>query len=345
VPEKLRKRLLAKQRDFRLLEEGERWSLWEAEYETDRPILALDGQANRWTVRNPRAGPVRLALAIRREAIATTPARHAAPGAIRVIDLADLSGFGDSNDARLVAHAQVGERKIRGEGLVLRGVKTTLRGSTDAPGGGAGAVFAADNTTNGAGWCTTGRKLDEMLDLSGAEALGFWVHGDGHGESLALLLCDSGGGRARFSVTLDFSGWRFKSFPLRGSVDWSRLEYLLLEISHIAPHAKVSAGVASIRAVPALHAPGAVRGLKITVNERTVQLPGPLEPNRCLTIDALGRATYWPGGMAAGRGLAMEGGALILAPGSNQVEIMLDPAEGFPGDLSVRACRMWPLAE
>lgn len=330
VPADVRKRLLAKGRDFRLLADG---SFWEAEYEAERP-------AGGWTIDNPRGAPVRLALAIRREAMAATPAGHAAADAIDVVDLADPAAFGDRRDARLVRHAQVGDRTIRADGLALRGVQATFGRAKTTPGGRAGVMFGADNTTNGAGWCTTGRKLTEPLDLSEAKAIGFWVEGDGHGETLSLLLVDGNDKRARFDVALDFEGWRFKSFPLRASLDWKRIEYALFELSHIPPHAKVAAGVASVRAVRALHAPGPLDDLTIKLGARTIKLGVALAPGRCVTIDALGRATYWPGGMKKGQPLALEGGPLVLPPGATGLEV------GPPtGDLWVRACRTWPLAK
>ena len=215
VPVGTRELLGTPGRDFRLLEAEGGWSLWEAEYEPERPILALDGSANRWNLVNERAEPVHVALEIRRATIATTPAAHGGPDAIPVIDLADLTGFGDPEDPRLLAYAQAGERRLNAEGLSRRGVVAGLAAATDAPTGEPGALFSANNTIHGAGWCVTGRTLAEPLDLSRAKALGFWVRGDGHGETLVVMLGDTSERRAHFPVTLDFEGWRFMSFPLR----------------------------------------------------------------------------------------------------------------------------------
>ncbi len=343
VPEATKKILLTKKRDFKLLAEpDDGWSIYEAAYEVERQILALDGQANRFEGVNPRKEPVRLSLEIVRETISTTPQRHAGPDSIEVVDLRDITTFGDSSDAGLLGHARIGDRIINAEGLSLRGVDARFTALANAPGGRKAALLKADNTTNGAGWCTTGKRLPEPLDLSGAKALGFWVKGDGHGESVALLLADSSGRRVRFSVTLDFKGWRFKSFPLRGTFAWSNVEYVLFELSHIAPHAKVSAGIADVRAVPALHQPISTPGLRITLGDRTVLLPVTIEPNRSVTIDPLGRGTIWPGGMAEGQGFDLEGGALILPPGTTPLTITLPQPDGYAGDLSVRPCRAWP---
>ena len=68
VPVATRELLGTPGRDFRLLEADDEWSLWEAEYEPERPILALDGTANRWNLVNERA-----AARARR---ARDPARH-----------------------------------------------------------------------------------------------------------------------------------------------------------------------------------------------------------------------------------------------------------------------------
>ncbi len=342
VPAKIRDQLLATGRDFKLLEDGEEWSLWEAEYEQERPIAALDGKANRFNIANPRREAVRLALEIQREAIATTPAAHRGSGSIEVIDLADLAGFGDPLDARLLAYAQGGGRIIYADGLARRGVRASLAPVTD---GRVGATFSADSAINGAGWCVSGRKLKAPLDLSGHEAFGLWVKGDGHGEMFSVLFSDHEARRARFSVTVDFEGWRFKSFPLRGGIDWSRIEYLMLELSGIPPKANVSVGVASISAVPTRHEPAPLGGLSISVGGRTIELPTEIEPGRCVTVDALGRGTYWPGGMREGRSFRVQGGELILPPGSSRIEISAAPGMAYSGDLLLRICRTWPVGD
>ncbi len=340
VPQELRNRLMAKGKDFKLMTEGEEWSLLQAEYEPDRPIAAFDGRANRIEIENRRKEPARLALEIHREKMATTPEAHAGPGSIPIIDLTDLAGFGDPGDPRMIKHAQYGGRSINADGLSLRAVKTSLESSSERPGA---AVYAIDNATNGAGWGLTGRKLGTPLDLRNARALGLWVKGDGHGETLGILLCDREDKRARFNVALDYEGWRFKSFPLKGSIDWSAIEYVLFELNHIPPNTKVTVSVAEVRAVPNRYEPVPLRGLSITLGKRTITLPVDLAPGKYLTIDALGRGTHWPGGMREGESFELKGGALILPPGSHRLEISAESTAGYAGDLFLRICRTWPL--
>ena len=199
-----------------------------------------------------RRSPVRLALEIRRDTIATTPAAHGGPG----LDSRDrprrprrASAIRD--DPRLLAYAQAGERKINAEGLSRRGVQASLAAATDAPTGEPGALFSADNTTNGAGWCVTGRKLAKPLDLSRAKALGFWVRGDGHGETLVLMLGDAQRPARPLPRHARLRGVALRELPAPGR---PRLVPDRRPAPRDPPHRAARdgspAGVASIRAVP-----------------------------------------------------------------------------------------------
>lgn len=62
-----------------------------------------------------------------------------------------------------------------------------------------------------ASWVRTGKRFDPLLDISGQQALGVWIKGDGKGEWLNFQL--RGQGRfftySDFYVPVDFTGWRY----------------------------------------------------------------------------------------------------------------------------------------
>ena len=201
------------------------------------------------------------------------------------------------------------------------------------------------SATPAAGWGGVGKTLAHPLDLSAAKSLGLHVRGDGQGASLALTLVDAAGIRTRFSVPLDYVGWRFQSFERAGpkAFDWSHVAHVLLELLHIPPEATVAARVERLRAMPTLHAPAPMPSVTVRVGQREVDLKVALETGRVLTIDPLGVGVYWPGGMQAGAPHEIAGGPLLLPPGTHQVGISLEDPSGYAGSLRVRFHRAWPL--
>lgn len=348
VPAPLRASLLGKGRDVQLFEVDDTWQLWEAVYTPRHPLAAVGPDDGGCEVRNDRPDPVALGLEIERHAIATTPAAHEAADAVEITDFTALERYGDATDATLREHILGGGRALMADGLARRGVPSTLTAGTGAPAGLPSARFAVDSTIRGAGWAFTGRRFEPALDIGPAAALGLWVRGDGHGETLALGLFDAEGHAAWGRIALDYVGWRFQGLPLRvaQAFDRSRIAHVVFGLEHIPPESSVAVEVAALRAVPRLHVPSPMAGLSVHVGGRTVTLPVALEPGQCLTIDPLGRAVHWPGGLAPGRRIDLgPGGPLLLGPGAGVVGIRLREAAGYAGDLSVRVRRAWKLGE
>ena len=87
-----------------------------------------------------------------------------------------------------------------------------------------GAVNKAD-TPRYASWIRIDRQYTTPLDLSGHQALGVWVHGDGNGEILNFRLESpkhiAHGSIADHYITVDFRGWRYFELIETESSRWS----------------------------------------------------------------------------------------------------------------------------
>ncbi len=345
VPEKMKALIRAKGRDVHLVETDDAWSLWEASYEDARPIRLMDGKANLWKVTNDRKQEVTLSVEIERIVVAATPADHRGAGSVSIDPFAEAGGFKLRDDEALSPYILLGGRADQADGFARRGVKTALKEVQDAAVGGKALSFTVASSIGGAGWGGAGKTFATPLDLSAAKSIGLWVHGDGHGASCTVTLADTKGSRARFTTTLDYTGWRFQSFARKGpkALAWNSIAHLILEIGHVPPKASITARVAALRAMPTLHKPKPMPGVTIVVGRREVDLGAPLAPGQCLTIDAIGRGVFWPGGMQPGSEHMIAGGPLRVAPGANTVGLKLKDPSGYAGDLRLRVCRTWPL--
>lgn len=356
-PEAVKTRLLQKAQDFRLVEDGQGlWQLSRAWYGEERLVEAIDGRANVWTVPGHGDQPCTAAVEIQRRARQPATAgdydRFAGPV---LAAFSDLSVYASSDRNRYAEFVVGPDRDVTPErttatlaagGPVQHGVSQVL---TAAAGGsrsnGPCAVYTADNTGKHSGWCGRGKRFESPLDLSQAKALGLWVHGDGKGETFFFQLHDANGQIASYYVPVTFSGWRFHAF-LPGefkAFDWEHVEYLVLYLIKLPRDTKVTVKLEPIKALTATTDGAPVQGLELVVGSRRFAFPVALGPNQCITFDGLGTCLFWPGGMAPAQPLDVGAAHLVLDPGENRVSFTVAAPEAYPGDTSVRFCRIRPL--
>jgi len=345
IPEKLKGLIGEKGRDVHLLETDDVWTLWEAEYEPARPIAAIDDKANLWTVTNKRKKEIGLTLEIERVPIAATPADHRAESALCIDALRSAKDWKLADDEALRPNILYGGRAEMAVGFARRGTTMSVEAVDDTAVGGRALEIKLASTIGGVGWGAAGLTLPEPLDLSGAKSLGLWMHGDGRGATCVLTLADAKGHRVRFPVPLDYRGWRFQSFPRKGpaAMDWSKTAHVIFELVYVPPRSTITARVAALHAMPSLHAPAPMPSITVVVGRRELTLKAALQPGQVITIDAIGRAVWWQGGMREGAPERIAGGPLRLAAGPTRFGIKLEDASGYAGDLRVRVCRTWLL--
>ena len=184
------------------------WDLLTREYEPVRQISALDGRQNRWEVFCPpqmKSAEVHLELTVARVGSELT--------AYEAEDAVSCASFEAATETRDPKYACNEEMTASG---CHKGVTQTLTRSRDCAKFGTGSVcYTATSTRDdNGGWSYKPGPLPKPIDLAEFKAIGFWVFGDGNGQSLKLQLRDAAGGWQDMYRRVDFIGWRYCQFDL-----------------------------------------------------------------------------------------------------------------------------------
>jgi hypothetical protein len=339
LPASVREKLLEKGDDFRLLEgdDGE-WHLYRVEYEGVRDLRTLTDGGQSWNTFNTAADSSRLGIEILRGDAAHVEADLSATGNFFVELFRDVDVFtpsGENDFARLVERTG---KVVNANGAARQGVDHEFVLVDDPSVGGVRGTIQASNGNNTIGWCAVGRTFSTAMDLSGTKALGVWLRGDGSGISVALELWDDGGRRTSLRAPMHHDGWRLHTFPFSPAADFDAqaVRYLVIVASDLPPGRDVEVGFAALRSTPSVRAPAAISGARLRIGERVVTLPADLAPGTSARIDALGRLTAWPGGMAEGTTISLADGPIVLTPGTHSIRFEVGDPGSYPGDVSIR---------
>ncbi len=246
-----------------------RWPLLAHEYDPPRTICAMDGQQNQWsTVGRPNARPADVELEV------------------EVLQVGGLTSAYDAETAHTCEDFEAGPQE-EGAGYVydaeptesgcLAGVTQQLSRSGDlVKCGRASACYVAQSTRDdNSGWSVKYQQFAEPIDLSGYQAIGFWLHGDGGGEAFKLQLRDAAGGWQDMVTRVEFTGWRYCQFPLGGPrlKSLASINGLHLYYNSIPAGSRVSCHIDDIRV---LRRPPPLPGLELSVAGSTLRVPADL---------------------------------------------------------------------
>jgi hypothetical protein len=244
---------------------------------------------------------------------------------------------------------QAGDFPVRG---AQQGVTVEL-GPSQAQlkaGPSSGCFSAASARPAAAGaWAMAEKRFAPPLNLSGHQALGLWVYGDGQGEVLNVQLRSPhhlAGGIGDHYMRIDFTGWRYfeliepegarhadHAWPYgdvysiyRESVQFGQVESLGLWYNHLPPGRKATCYLSPITALPVV--PGKLLSPSITVGGATLAFPVEIESGSYLEFQSPSDCKlYGPQGQLL-REVKPEGRPPVLEPGENQVEFRAKTAGG-----------------
>jgi hypothetical protein len=152
--------------------------------------------------------------------------------------------------------------------------------------GSASARYTATSTReDNGGWSVKGKRFKEPIDLSGFAAIGFWLHGDGGGQSFKLQLRDAEGGWQDMYTRVDFTGWRYCQFDLGAAT--------------LKDLAKIEAMNIYYNGIPA--------GRTVTCHVDEIRVFGPPEPLRDPVLTVAGEPIRFPVAMNAGDRVVFKG--------------------------------------
>jgi hypothetical protein len=169
-----------------------------------------------------------------------------------------------------------------------------------------------------------------------------WVNGDAKGEALRFQFRDSAGAYADWVLPMDFTGWRLLVFKTadRPEFNWQKVEYVIFYFNNIPPNATVTMKFDDLKALPKLRKPPLLSGLRLTINEKEMSIPGSLDLQDCLTLDWRGTCTLWPKGITPGEQVGAAPAPPVLKPGANVLKLTCDSSQDAPRDVLVRVIRL-----
>jgi len=295
-----------------------KWEEMAREVDAPRQIIALDGLQNRWTTVSRDAGKrTILDFELVVHSVSTTASPHDAPGALVIDSFDDPATFADSpgND-----YLQYVRSSSRSGFATSEGVTHELGVERRSKKYGKGSLRYVAKGTHGGGWSARGRHFAKPLDLNGHTHIGFWIKGDGLGETLYFQFRDSKGAHFDMKTAITFTGWRFVDFELqKRDFDFAAIEYLILYYNSLPANQSVACQVDAMRAYSVA---ATVRDPALTVGRRTVMFPTELRTGDVLAYDgATRRCEIRRGGERIA--VTLKGKVPKLKKGVNDLELVV----------------------
>ena len=327
-PEAVKAILRAPGDEFTLVEQpAGRFRFQRVQYDKHK-VLGLDGWSNEWSVTNRfDRQPVRFRI----EALMSA-GPYDAPGNVTLADFAGADGFA---------------LRVPSPALSVKLESSTQYVKSDKASG-CYSVTRGPGRRPGA-WAAAAKAFLPAANLTGHEALGVWVYGDGKGEVLNLQLKSP----AHLShadgdhyITVDFTGWRY--FELvepeggrhadfmwpygniysiyRESIHPASVGSLNLYLNNLPPKETAACYLSPVRALPTVKSK--LRNPAVTLGGRTITFPVEIESGQYLEFRSPSDCQlYGPAGEMLG-GVTPQGDVPLLEPGGNRVRFTCETSAG-----------------
>jgi hypothetical protein len=324
----VKKTLQAAGEDFALARNAEgKWQFRRVQYDRHR-TERWDSGADRWTVNNTHA---RQPLQLRIQGLLSA-APYDSPEKIPLADFIDSSQFANCASAPDVTASLEPDL-----GQVMAGVMS-------------GRYLALNSASSRQGkWSKIGRTFNSPVNLTGHEALGLWVYGDGKGEVLNLQLLSPSHitrGIGDHYIVVDFQGWRYfeliepegerhadyawpygGGYPVyRESVKFATVESLNLYYNNLPARGSARCYLSPIRALPTVKTK--LCNPAVTVGGKRIVFPVEVESGCYLEFRSMDDCKlHGPKGELLAD-VRPQGEVPTLEPGENQVTLQSDLPSG-----------------
>lgn len=314
-------------------------------------VEGLDGWSGRWTVQNPfHRQPARLRIEALRSA-----EPYDSPEAIEIADFSDPSSFADREAAEGIVAELAATRDERHPDwacgrYAARNTRSLAESSAQE------AKFSpTEHGVREPGkteplWAKAGRAFDPPLDLSGHEALGVWICGDGRGEVLNFQLrCPEHvvAGIGEHYVLVDFTGWRYVTliepegeradryaWPYSGHVysiyregiTYGQIRSLSLWYNDVRPGMSVSCTISPIHALPLVKAK--LENPTISSAGKRIVFPVEMESGWYLEYNSFEDCILYNGQGDPVQNVTPQGEAPLLAERDNEVRFSCETHDG-----------------
>ena len=303
------------------------WRFCPVRYDKHK-VRGMDDTSNTWTLNNCFD---QQPLQLRIETLLSAGA-YEDPGNVTLADFSNADEFADR--------------------AAQPGISASLDVSTEQMKVGASSgLFTATNSTDTTtrSWCKAGKAFSPPANLSGHQALGLWVYGDGKGEVLNLQQTSPSHlshAIADHYITVDFTGWRYfelvepegerhadYSWPYGGiysiyreSIRPNSVATLSLWYNNIPPKEKVECYLSPIRALPIL--PAKLRHPAVTVGGKTITFPVDIETGQFLEFRDLDDCKLYGQKGEEICDVKPQGDIPTLKPGANTITFVCEREAG-----------------
>jgi hypothetical protein len=329
VPESVKEELRVPGDEFTLVEQPKgKPQFCRVQYDKHK-VLGLDGWSNEWKMTNKFD---RQPLQLRIEALMSA-GPYDAPGNITLADFTDTGNF-----AKRAPNSAISAKLEPSSQCVKIGNVS-------------GCFTATSKTTTRQGaWASLGQTFLAPANLTGHEALGVWVHGDGKGEVLNLQLKSPSHlshADGDHYIVVDFTGWRYfelvepegqrhadYTWPYGGiysiyreSIRPASVESLNLYFNNLPPKDTATCYLGSVRALPTVKAK--LRNPAVALGGKTITFPVEIESGQYLEFHSpTDCKLYGPAGEILGD-VTPQGDTPILEAGYNQLKFTCEPPAGL----------------
>lgn len=260
--------------EFTLEQDGDQWQLRPVDYAKHK----VEASGTTWATRNKF---------------------DAQPLQVRIEALMSAAPY-DSPDARVIADwSQPDQFSVRAAEKDVEISLSTCSEETKRSETSGKLTATNSRDTRDGSWASVARVCSPPLDLTGHEALGVWVHGDGQGETLNVQIKSPkhlAWGIGDHYVKVDFIGWRYfeliepegglindYAWPYgddiygiyRERVNYSQVETVALWYNNLPRGRSAECYVSPIKALPLVK--NTLRSPNITISGRTIEFPVDIE--------------------------------------------------------------------
>jgi hypothetical protein len=319
-------------------QESINWSFLARQYETPRTICAIDGRQNEWQAicrSEAEHADVQIELTVLQ--VGGKTAAYDAPTAVT------LESFEKPADPDNHANTYAFDAEPHAGGCLAGVTHQLTRSSETVRFGKTSARYTARSTRDdNGGWSVKSRRFAQPLDLSRFAAVGFWLHGDGGGQSFKLQFRDAAGGWQDMYTKVDFNGWRYCQFRLGGPKlkDPTRIDAMNIYYNGIPAGRTVNCYVDEIRA---LASPEPLGGVELAIAGQSIRFPVTLNAGDRLVYKGMDDCRLYRASGAA-EAVKPEGMAPSLSPGRNPVVFSIPGT--VPDEFRVRVAltKVYPLS-
>ena len=334
--EATRAQLRRPNRDYRLVQDGDRWRFVDVAYDEPVQVTDIDGEHNVWKIANqgPNAGqPVEVEIKVgaslrpgdnwdREDNVVLEDFETLAPYAATA---------GNEYEKYVIGPGKHGAVK---EGVTQRFGLTTEDSRTGQP---VAKYEAVSTLGDKSGWSAVGKRFPEPLDISWMAGIGLWVHGDGKGAAFKVQLRDAAGGWNDHYITMNYTGWRYHELvtPQSGELDRQHLEYLIFYFNGLPGKETSIVYIDTVKALRELSPP--VRDIGLAIGGSKAIFPGDFDTGQTILFRGPGSCELLVWGQGR-QPFTPQGRELTLAPGDNAARIEVDGI--LTRELTVRTARV-----